>query len=453
MPVGDVAVGEVGRRHERLVGDGDPVVRLVLVADALQDLDRVGERRLVDLDRLEPALERGVLLDVLAVLVERGGADGLQLAAGQHRLEDAGSVDRALGRTGTDERVDLVDEQDDVAAGLDLLEHLLEALLEVAAVARAGDEGAEVERVQLLLVERVGDVVVDDLLGEALDDRRLADARLADQHRVVLGAAAEDLHDPLELAAATDDRVELALARHLREVAAELVEDLAVLLVVAALGGTTDVGARGPGFRAAAAARLRAARRALVARQQLDDLLANSAEVGAQLDEHLGGDALALTDEAEQDVLGADVVVAELERLAERELEHLLGARGEGDVARRRRAALTDDLLDLVADRLERDRERLERLGGNSLALVDQPQQDVLGADVAVVQQPRFFLGEDHDPPSPVCEAFEHVSPFWSWRIRAFTLSARRRRAWTVLAPKSQRTLNHSPRSSTIEEL
>ena len=56
-------------------------------------------------------------------------------------------------------------------------------------------------------------------------------------------------------------------------------------------------------------------------------------EVGAQLHEHLGGDALALADEAEEDVLGADVVVAELQRLAERQLEDLLGARGEGDVA------------------------------------------------------------------------------------------------------------------------
>jgi hypothetical protein len=50
VPVGDVAVGEVRRSDERLVGDRHPVVRLVLVADALQDLDRVGQRRLVDLD-------------------------------------------------------------------------------------------------------------------------------------------------------------------------------------------------------------------------------------------------------------------------------------------------------------------------------------------------------------------------------------------------------------------
>ena len=150
VAVGDVAVGEVGRGDERLVGDGDPVVRLVAVAEALQDLDGVGDGRLVDLDLLEAPLEGGVLLEVLAVLVERGGADGLQLTAGEHRLEDRRRVDGAFGGTGTDERVELVDEQDDVAAGADLLEHLLEALLEVAAVAAAGDERAEVERVELL---------------------------------------------------------------------------------------------------------------------------------------------------------------------------------------------------------------------------------------------------------------------------------------------------------------
>ena len=239
MAVGDVPVGEVRRGDERLVGDRDPVVRLVLVADALEDLDRVGERRLVDLDRLEATLEGGVLLDVLAVLVGGGGTDGLQLTAGEHRLEDRRGVDRAFGGTGADERVDLVDEQQDVAAGLDLLEHLLQALLEVTAVARTGDECAEVERVELLVGERVGDVVVDDLLGEALDDRRLADAGLADQHRVVLGAPREDLHDAFEFVRAPDDRVELALAGGLREVAAELIEDLAVaaLLVVAVLAG------------------------------------------------------------------------------------------------------------------------------------------------------------------------------------------------------------------------
>ena len=89
---------------------------------------------------LEAALERGVLLDVLAVLVERGGADHAQLAAGEHRLEHVAGVHRALGRAGADDGVHLVDEGDDLALGVgDLLEHGLEPLLELAAVLGPGD--------------------------------------------------------------------------------------------------------------------------------------------------------------------------------------------------------------------------------------------------------------------------------------------------------------------------
>ena len=73
--VGDVAVREHGRRDERRVLDPHAVVNLVALAQAAEDADGVLDGRLVDQHRLEAALERGVLLDVLAVLVERGRAD------------------------------------------------------------------------------------------------------------------------------------------------------------------------------------------------------------------------------------------------------------------------------------------------------------------------------------------------------------------------------------------
>ena len=92
-------------------------------------------RRLVHQDRLEAPLQGGVLLDVLAVLVQRGGADAVQLAAGQHRLEQVAGVHRALGLARADHGVQLVDEQDDLALRLlHLLQHRLEPLLELAAV-------------------------------------------------------------------------------------------------------------------------------------------------------------------------------------------------------------------------------------------------------------------------------------------------------------------------------
>ena len=231
--VGDVAVGQLRRGLEGLVGDVDLVVRLVAVAQALEDLHALLERRLVDRDLLEAALQGRVALEVLAVLVQRRRADGLQLTAGQRRLEDRGRVDRALRGTRADEVVELVDEQDDVAALGDLLHHLLQALLELAAVLRARDQRRQVERVDLLVLEQLRHVAVGDALGQALDDGGLADAGLADEHGVVLGAPREDLHDPLDLGLAPDDGIQLAVGGQLGEVAPELVEQLRGLLALA----------------------------------------------------------------------------------------------------------------------------------------------------------------------------------------------------------------------------
>ena len=132
----------------------DAVVDLVALLQAAQDRDGVLDRRLIDQDRLEAAFQGGVLLDVLAVLVERGGADAVQLAAGQHRLEQVAGVHGAFGLAGADDGVQLVDEQDDLALGfLHFLEHRLEPLLELAAVLGAGDQRAHVQGDDALVLQ------------------------------------------------------------------------------------------------------------------------------------------------------------------------------------------------------------------------------------------------------------------------------------------------------------
>ncbi|RUP50218.1 hypothetical protein BC936DRAFT_139965 [Jimgerdemannia flammicorona] len=59
-------------------------------------------------------------------------------------------------------------------------------------------------------VKALWDVATDDALSEALDDSGLADARFADQHRVILGATSEDADDAANLVVAADDRIEFA---------------------------------------------------------------------------------------------------------------------------------------------------------------------------------------------------------------------------------------------------
>ena len=115
--VGDVAVGEGGGGDDGGVGDAHAVVRLVALLQAAQDRDGVLHRRLADEHRLEAAGEGGVLLDVLAVFIEGGGADAVQLAARQGGLQQVGGVHRPVGLAGPDQGVHLVDEQDDRALG------------------------------------------------------------------------------------------------------------------------------------------------------------------------------------------------------------------------------------------------------------------------------------------------------------------------------------------------
>ena len=169
-------------------------------------------RRLADVHRLEAALERGVLLDVLAVLVERGRADHAQLAAGQHRLEHVAGVHRALGRARADDGVQLVDEGDDLAVGVgDLLEHRLEALLELAAVLGAGDHRARSSEMRRLFFRLSGTSPSTMRRARPSTMAVLPTPGLADEHGVVLGAPGEHLDDAADLVVAADDRVELAL--------------------------------------------------------------------------------------------------------------------------------------------------------------------------------------------------------------------------------------------------
>src|SRR5207237_7952315 len=90
---GDIAVRQLDGRLQRLVLDLDAVMGLVAVAQAAENLDGLFPRRRINDDLLEAAFQGAVFLDVFAILVERGGADALNFAAGQGWLEDVGGVD------------------------------------------------------------------------------------------------------------------------------------------------------------------------------------------------------------------------------------------------------------------------------------------------------------------------------------------------------------------------
>ena len=220
----DVAVGEVRGGLDGTLRVTHVVVLLVARLERSQNLDGVLDTRLLDIDGLEATLESRVLGEILAELLGRGGADNLEGTAREHRLEHGARVDGALGRTGTDDGVHLVDKQDDVVGFGRLLDHVLKALLKLTTILGARDKTRQIERPDVLVHKILGHVAGSDLLRQALDDGRLAHTGVTQDKRVVLGAARKDLHHALDFPFATDHGVELAVARLLREVGGELLE-------------------------------------------------------------------------------------------------------------------------------------------------------------------------------------------------------------------------------------
>ena len=126
--------------------------------------------------------------------------------------------------------------------------------------------------------------------------------------------------------------------------------------------------------------------------------------------QHAGGNPALFADEAEQEVLGADVVVAQSSRLINGELDDLLRAWREADLANDGAFAASDDELHRLADLGQLNVEVLEDLGRNTLALADKAEQQVLCADVVVVESLRLVLGERQHLTGAIREAIEAVS-------------------------------------------
>ena len=193
------------------VGDVHGVVQLVAFFQATQNGHRALHVRFVHQHLLEAPFQRRVLLDVLAVLVQRSGADAVQLAARQRGFQHVAGVHRALGLARAHHRVQLVDEQDHATALFaELVQHGFQAFFELAAELRAGDERTHVERQNALVLEALRHFAVEDALRQSLHDGGLAHARLADEHRIVLGAALQHLHRAANLLVAANHRIERA---------------------------------------------------------------------------------------------------------------------------------------------------------------------------------------------------------------------------------------------------
>ncbi len=116
----------------------------------------------------------------------------------------------------------LVDEEHDLALGVcDLLQDCFQPFLELASKLRAGRQArpCRARRCASRGGPRARRRRTAMRLRQALDDRRLSDAGLADEHRVVLRPPRQHLDHAADFVVAADHRIELALPCDGRQVA------------------------------------------------------------------------------------------------------------------------------------------------------------------------------------------------------------------------------------------
>ena len=217
---GQVAHAELHRRADALRRDGDAVVALVARHQPAQDALGLGGGGLLDHHLAETPVKRGIFGDGLAVLLRRCCADELDLAAGEHRFEDARGVNGALGGAGPGDEVDLVNKKDRHAVAVEFFQQAFEPLLKIAAVFGPRHHRGHVQRQHALALQALRDLPGGNALGQRFGQRAFAHAGFAQQAGVVFLAAAEDLDHALQFAVAAEHRVQAAFLREAGQVAA-----------------------------------------------------------------------------------------------------------------------------------------------------------------------------------------------------------------------------------------
>ena len=219
-----IAVGELGCGFHGLFRIMNLVVFLILGLDAGQNLDGILHGGFPHLHLLEAAFQGGVLLNVLSVLIERGGAYGLELPAGEGGLDDVGGVHGAFRGARAHDGVQLVKEEDDVAFPAYFIHHGLEPFFKLAAVLGARHHQSQVQRDDSLAAQEFRNVALGYFLGQPFHDGGLAHPSFTEQDGVVLVPAAQDLDDALNFGGTADHGVQLAVPGQLGHVPAEGLE-------------------------------------------------------------------------------------------------------------------------------------------------------------------------------------------------------------------------------------
>src|SRR5262249_48262346 len=189
--IGQVQIAYVARRHLKrgfncFIGYRYRVVVFKTASYSEQNLARIFNGRLIDLDEPESSRQSFVFGDVFLVFGHRSGADDANLASGERRFEHICGIGAcAQSRTCADDGMCFIDEQNQIFTLLDFIDDALNALFKHSAQHSAGDDPGHLKIDYVRIAQSCGNFFrfEFDQSGQPFYNRRLTDSGFAYEHR------------------------------------------------------------------------------------------------------------------------------------------------------------------------------------------------------------------------------------------------------------------------------
>ena len=246
--------------------------------------------------------------------------------------------------------MDFIDEENPIRVFLHFVDDFFQPFLKLPAILRAGDDGRHIEGNDVRIFQHFRDVSVHDALREPFGNRRLPDARLPDEDRIVLAAPRKNLNHAADFVRAADDGIDFSLPRAFIEIYRKFGEFAHIFAALPLrfpfAGENARKGALQIGLRHA-------------------EMLQNAQR------------RTALADERQEQMLGADIAISEIICLLDRHLQDPFCPRRRIDAGRVEKRLLRRARQNLL-NRFFRNAQRRQDLPAAGFLFVRNAEQQML---------------------------------------------------------------------------
>mmetsp|Transcript_9636 Transcript_9636/g.12553 ORF Transcript_9636/g.12553 Transcript_9636/m.12553 type:complete len:245 (-) Transcript_9636:801-1535(-) len=175
---------------------------------------------LINHDLLESTFQSFVSLDVFSILINSCSTNTAEVTTSQCRFQEIRSIHRSLSSTSTYDRMHFVNEQNDFSITLlNFLQNSLETFFEFTTHTSTSHKCTKVESNQTAWwFEGIGDIPSNHTLCNTFRNRCLADTRISNEDRIILGSTRQDLNSPTNFVVSPNDRIELSLFGTFRKI-------------------------------------------------------------------------------------------------------------------------------------------------------------------------------------------------------------------------------------------